>query len=265
MGCQRSPSWLILQIQSVVAVVDRFERRLPSWKRQYLFKGGKLTLIKSTLSNMSTYFLTLLTIPKSIALGLEKLVRDFLWKGLENAPGEDKLWCRVIKGKYGINRGAWRTKDIIHPYGTGLWKGIMKVWGIFFPMFLISWGMAAKFLFAMTAGAAICLIGTGEREAQGWELEAFEDFFRLLQEVHPISQEVDKWRWKRQGKGSFSVFFLSFYYRVGIFPTSLGKRFGRSPQRLKARGAVRRTHGTLTWSGSFSRVGVGSAIEAVRG
>ncbi|GFZ15713.1 P-loop containing nucleoside triphosphate hydrolases superfamily protein [Actinidia rufa] len=36
--------------------------------------------------------------------------------------------CRVIKGKYGINRGAWRTKDIIHPYGTGLWKGNTEVY-----------------------------------------------------------------------------------------------------------------------------------------
>ena len=116
-------------------------RRLAAWKRQYLSKGGKLTLIKSTLSSMPTYFLSLFTIPKTIALRLEKLIRDFLWKGSENAQGihlvawkelclpkkggglgirdlvlfnkallgkwiwrfalgDDKLWCRVIKGKY---------------------------------------------------------------------------------------------------------------------------------------------------------------------
>ena len=45
------------------------------------------------------------------------------------------------------------------------------------------------------------------REAQ--ELEAFEEFFMLLQEKHPISYEVDKWRWKGQGKGRFTV--SSFY------------------------------------------------------
>ncbi|GFY90781.1 hypothetical protein Acr_07g0009780 [Actinidia rufa] len=56
-------------------VVNRLERRLASWKRQYLFKGGKLTLIKSSLSSMSTYFLSLLTIPKSITSRLEKLMR----------------------------------------------------------------------------------------------------------------------------------------------------------------------------------------------
>ena len=50
------------------------------------------------------------------------------------------------------------------------------------------------------------------RGAQDWELETFEDFFRLLQEVHPISQVVDKWRWKRQGKGSFTV--SSLYHSI---------------------------------------------------
>ena len=64
-------------------VEDRFERRRASWKRQYLSKGGKLTFIKSTLSSMPTYFLSLLTVPKSIAMRLEKLMRDFLWKGFE--------------------------------------------------------------------------------------------------------------------------------------------------------------------------------------
>ena len=33
----------------------------------------------------------------------------------------------------------------------------------------------------------------------------FEEFFKLIQEVHPRSQEMDKWRWKKQGKGSFKV------------------------------------------------------------
>jgi hypothetical protein len=44
-------------------VLERVEKRLASWKRLYLSKGGKLTLIKSTLSNIPTYFLSLFPIP----------------------------------------------------------------------------------------------------------------------------------------------------------------------------------------------------------
>jgi hypothetical protein len=39
-------------------VVEKMERRLAGWKRMYLSKGGQLTLIKSTLSNLPTYLVT---------------------------------------------------------------------------------------------------------------------------------------------------------------------------------------------------------------
>lgn len=51
------------------------------WKRQFFSRGGKLTLFKSTLSNLPTYFLSVFIIPSSVAKRLEKLERDFLWMG----------------------------------------------------------------------------------------------------------------------------------------------------------------------------------------
>jgi hypothetical protein len=68
------------------SVLEKVERRLAGWKRLYLSKGGKVTLIKSTLSNIPTYFLSLFPIPAGVARRLEKLQRDFLWCGLENQP-----------------------------------------------------------------------------------------------------------------------------------------------------------------------------------
>jgi len=63
-------------------VVGKIERRLASWKRMYLSKGGRVTLIKSTLSNLPMHFLSLFLIPSSVASRMEKLHRDFLWGGL---------------------------------------------------------------------------------------------------------------------------------------------------------------------------------------
>ena len=264
-------------------VVERVERRLASWKGIYLSKGGKLTLIKSTLSSMPTYFLSLFTMPKSIAQRIERLMRVFLWKGLMNdkgihlvawrtlclpkkggglgirdlgvfnrallgkwiwrfAQGQDKLWCRVIKCKYDTLRGDWRTKDIVHSHGSSLWKGIMRVWRDLYTHVSYQLGNGSKIrfwhdvwcgqmsfrdkfpeLFALAtyqeASVEECwspsLVGGSwlplfRRGAQDWELEAFVELFSALQEACPASQEVDKWRWKRQGKGRFTV--SSFYH-----------------------------------------------------
>jgi hypothetical protein len=113
-------------------VVEKIEHRLTSWKMMYLSKGGRVTLIKSTLANVPIYFLFLFHLPRSVAARLEKLQRDFLWGGLGE---ESKIhlvrWSKVyspisdgglgirnllmfnhaLLGKwllrYGIEREAW--------------------------------------------------------------------------------------------------------------------------------------------------------------
>ncbi|XP_041027999.1 uncharacterized protein LOC121267971 [Juglans microcarpa x Juglans regia] len=63
-------------------VVEKVERRSASWKRLYLSKGGRLTLLKSTLCNLPTYFLSLFPLPTRVANQIEKLFRAFLWDGM---------------------------------------------------------------------------------------------------------------------------------------------------------------------------------------
>ena len=59
-------------------VEERFRRRLTIWKRQYISKGGRTTLIRSTLSNLPIYFMSLLRMPISVRQRLEQIQRDFL-------------------------------------------------------------------------------------------------------------------------------------------------------------------------------------------
>ena len=54
-------------------IEERFRKRLTSWKRQYISKGGRLTLIRSTLSSLPIYFLSLFKIPKLVCSRLEKI------------------------------------------------------------------------------------------------------------------------------------------------------------------------------------------------
>ena len=60
-------------------ILERMEKKLSGWKRIYLSKAGRLTLLKSTLSSLLTYYLSLFTIPKAVAARLERIQRNFLW------------------------------------------------------------------------------------------------------------------------------------------------------------------------------------------
>ena len=59
-------------------ILEKFERKLAGWKKLYLSKGGRLTLLKSTLSSLPTYFLSLFTILTHVANKIKRLQRDFL-------------------------------------------------------------------------------------------------------------------------------------------------------------------------------------------
>ena len=70
-------------------------------------KGGRVTLIKSTLSNLPTYFLSLFPIPASVANQIARLQRDFLWGGLGDSLNFIwliGLWCvlRLLQVGWGL-------------------------------------------------------------------------------------------------------------------------------------------------------------------
>ena len=60
-------------------IIERMEKKLSSWKLLYLSKRGRLTLLKSTLSSLPTYYLSLFTILQHVANRLERNQRNFLW------------------------------------------------------------------------------------------------------------------------------------------------------------------------------------------
>jgi hypothetical protein len=106
------------------SVVERMEKRLAGWKKHYLSKGGRLTLIKSTLSSLPSYYLSLFPLPMDVAHRLEKLQRDFLWGGMGD---EHKFhlvnWQQVCSpiqyGGLGIRKLSVFNKALL---GKWLWR-----------------------------------------------------------------------------------------------------------------------------------------------
>ncbi|KAK9048814.1 hypothetical protein SSX86_032219 [Deinandra increscens subsp. villosa] len=69
------------RIASWKSVVDTFERRLSRWKAKVLSFGGRLTLVKSVLDSLPTYFFSVYKAPKGVINQLEKIRFRFLWGG----------------------------------------------------------------------------------------------------------------------------------------------------------------------------------------
>lgn len=112
-------------------IIERMEKRLAGWKRMYLSKGGRLTLIKSTLSNLPTYFLSLFPIPVTVARRLERIQREFLWAGM----GEERklhwssgVWFVLLLGWGGLGLRKLLVMFNKALLGKWLWRfGVERV------------------------------------------------------------------------------------------------------------------------------------------
>ncbi len=56
-------------------IIEKMEHRLAGWQRLYLSKGGRLALLKSTLSSLPTYFLSLFT--SKCCSATRKIAKEF--------------------------------------------------------------------------------------------------------------------------------------------------------------------------------------------
>ena len=63
------------------SIEERYRKRLAAWKTQYISKGGRITLIRSTLSSLQIYHLSLFRMPQKVRVRLERIQRQFLWGG----------------------------------------------------------------------------------------------------------------------------------------------------------------------------------------
>ncbi|KAE8671815.1 kinase-related family protein [Hibiscus syriacus] len=81
-------------------VVQNFHSKLAGWKAATLSLAGRLVLIKSVLSSLPTYFLSIFKIPASILKTLNSIMSNFLWGG---GNGIKKIhwvkWDDVCKSK----------------------------------------------------------------------------------------------------------------------------------------------------------------------
>ena len=96
-------------------------------------KGGKLTLLKSTLLSLLLIFLSLFIISQSVAARLEKIQRNFLWWTTNEVfkyslVTQDKVCLPMEEGGLGIWRAGLFNQALL---GKWLWrfrKEVHRLW-----------------------------------------------------------------------------------------------------------------------------------------
>ncbi|KAJ0845371.1 hypothetical protein HanRHA438_Chr15g0712871 [Helianthus annuus] len=96
-------------------VVEVFNKRLSTWKANTVSFGGKITLIKSVLSSLPTYYFSLYRALAQVIEELERMRRNFLWG---TNPDESKInwvaWLNAMtpKDRGGLGIGSLREANL---------------------------------------------------------------------------------------------------------------------------------------------------------
>ncbi|GJX28628.1 putative RNA-directed DNA polymerase [Tanacetum coccineum] len=78
-------------------LIDKFQKRLSSWKSKSLSIGGRLTLIKSFLCSLGVYYFSTFKAPLEVINKLEGLRRKFFWGGnMDEKKISWNAWNKVI-------------------------------------------------------------------------------------------------------------------------------------------------------------------------
>lgn len=75
----------VRRVEYVQPLIDKVAQKLPTWKRRLLDKAGRLKLMNSVLTSVPTYYLTVFEVKKWAIKQIDKLCRNFLWKGAMEA------------------------------------------------------------------------------------------------------------------------------------------------------------------------------------
>ena len=117
-------------------ILRNISYRLP--KGRFLSIGGRLFLIKSVLSNLPIYYLSMFPMPATVAFKIDQQLRSFLWSGNEERHEIYNVsWATVTLPKHagGLGIGFLRDKNTtllfkwLWRFGleeSSMWKDVIK-------------------------------------------------------------------------------------------------------------------------------------------
>uniref|UniRef100_A0A2N9GQ47 Reverse transcriptase domain-containing protein n=1 Tax=Fagus sylvatica TaxID=28930 RepID=A0A2N9GQ47_FAGSY len=188
-------------------ILEKLDRRLSGWQKLYLSKGGRLTLLKSTLSSLPTYFMSLFTIPISVVRRIEKLQRNFLWGGMGDEfkyhlVGWDTVCTPKEAGGLGVRSLFWTNKALL---GKWLWRFGLEDQHL--------WRRVIVAKYGADLGGWCTLPITGPHGCGLWKgiMSGWEDYFQQVEFVVGQGNRIRFWKDKWCGGTSLMVLFPNLF------------------------------------------------------
>nr|GEV25079.1 RNA-directed DNA polymerase, eukaryota [Tanacetum cinerariifolium] len=175
-------------------VVNKITNKLSSWKVKTLSVGGRLTLLKSVLGALPTYYMSIYKAPQAVISSLEALRNKFF-----------------IGAKIDERRMTWISwkKVLAHKQGGGL--GVNSIYALNHAL-LFKWiWILRNYPNALWVQVVKAIHGEDERKRQGFTFDSFrrhprggvestqwEEILDLLNSII-LSSMADRWVWTLHG------------------------------------------------------------------
>ncbi|GKC63932.1 RNA-directed DNA polymerase, eukaryota, reverse transcriptase zinc-binding domain protein [Tanacetum coccineum] len=176
-------------------VIQKFRSKLSLWKARLLSVRGRLSLIKSVLSSLPIYYMSIYMMPVTVQKKLESMRNNFfiggdmddrkmtwIWRFLCNS---SDLWVRVIKSIYGDQGGIIEGSSLNQRHTT--WGAILSA--------VRSLNQKGVDLLAM----CVRKVGNG-KTCRFWE-----DIWVVMTQGIVLSDKSDTWDWSLNVSSGFSV------------------------------------------------------------
>ncbi|RVW88462.1 putative ribonuclease H protein [Vitis vinifera] len=195
------------------------KKRLALWKRQFISKGGRITLIRSTLGFSLgggvlekrphlVKWAVVCSHKKKGGLGIRNLStlnRAFLCKWSWHFAVEgDSYWKLIISMKFGVERGGWSTRGVRRTMGWGFGrKSVRKAFPSLFDLAVSKDAWVADCWDSMgeEGGWTPCFL----RPFNDWEVEEVERFLSTIQGKRLNADVEDRMVWKETKNEIFIV------------------------------------------------------------
>ncbi|GAU22350.1 hypothetical protein TSUD_106780 [Trifolium subterraneum] len=116
---------------------EKISKRLDSWQHNLLNKAGRMTLVKSVLNSILNYYMQIAWLPQTTCDFIDKMGRNFIWKGSSDTGIHLVGWDKITKAKKLGGLGIRKARDAntsllgklvwsVHQNSDALWVQVIK-------------------------------------------------------------------------------------------------------------------------------------------